>query len=142
MQVSDQQLQRLFRNIPDARMRKELADIVTNKIVKEIYCTSKTCKGRLIGFIYDTGSVGMTTDRKGKSYLRSSRHRLDGFMGFECWCGNDSRLAAQEKGYIGPAAPTKSALSKVWEKVTSNPSDYPIKAGSQIIDGFLIKEIA
>ena len=83
----------------------------------------------------------MVTDKNNESYLGTSRHRLDGFMGFECWCGNDSRLAPQEVGHLGAAPPSKSALEKIWQKVTNTPSDYPITNGEQIIDGFMIKEL-
>jgi len=140
MSVANQQLQEMFRTIPDANLRRQLADIVTGKAVKAIYCDSDKCKGRLIGHIIDNGKVNAIAD-KGKTYLRSSRHRLDGFMGFECWCGNDSRLSAQEKGHIGANAPTKSDLEKVWEKVTNKPSQYPVIKGKQKVAGFEIREI-
>lgn len=140
MSVSNQQIQEMFRAIPDANLRRQLSDIVTGKAVKAIYCDSKACKGRLLAHILDNGKVNALAD-KGKIYLRSSRHRLDGFMGFECWCGNDSRLSPQEKGHIGATAPSKSDLQKVWEKVNYKPSDYPLVNGTQKVDGFTIKEI-
>lgn len=176
MSVSNQEVQEMFRAIPDANLRRQLSDIMTAKHVKSVMCMSEDvegeivtpvldkkgepvldkegvakteqvkgvikegCKGRVIGHILDNGKVNATTDN-GKTYLRSSRHRLDGFMGFECWCGNDSRLAPQEKGYIGATAPDKTALEKVWEKVNKKPSNYPVEKGEQLIDGFKIKEI-
>lgn len=141
MNVSNQQLESMLRAIPDTRLRSELSNIVNGTIVKEIYCQSKVCKNRLIGYIYEDGRVQMVTDEDGKSYLRSSRHRLDGFMGFECWCGNDSRLSLQEQGHIGQGAPSKSELEKVWNNLSNKPSKYPIIKGQQKIDGFLVKEI-
>jgi len=140
MSVSNQQLQEMFRNIPDPHLRSQLSDIVNGRVVKNVYCTSKKCKGRLIGQILDTGKVNAVADN-GKTYLRASRHRLDGFMGFECWCGNDSRLAKQEKGHIGAFAPDKTALQKVWENLNFKPSDYPVVNGEQNIDGFILKEM-
>lgn len=140
MNVSNQQVQEMFRAIPDANMRRQLSDIMNANAVKVVTCESKKCKGRVIGHVLDNGKVNAVAD-KGKTYLRASRHRLDGFMGFECWCGNDSRLAPQEKGHIGAFAPDKTALQKVWEKVNKQPSDYPLVNGVQIIDGFKIKEI-
>lgn len=141
MNVSNAQIQELFRKIPDPKLRGQLSDLVNSKAVKAVYCVSDTCKGRLVAHITDTGKVNAITEKDGKTWLKSSRHRFDGFMGFECWCGNDSRLAAQEKGYIGASAPDKSALQKVWEKVNDKPSDYPLIRGSQTIDGFKIEEI-
>lgn len=141
MNVSNTQIQELFRAIPDPKLRSQLSNIVNSNAVKAIYCMSDTCKGRLIAHVMDNGQVNAVTTRN-KTFLRSSRHRFDGFMGFECWCGNDSRLAPQEKGHIGATAPDKSALQKVWEKVNNKPSDYPVIKGVQTIDGFKIEEIS
>lgn len=175
MNVSNTQIQELFRAIPDPKLREQLSGIVNSTAVKAVYCTSEDllgtitepvldkkgkpvvkdgvaktkevegvikegCKGRLIAYIMNTGKVQAVSEGD-KTYLRSSRHRFDGFMGFECWCGNDSRLAPQEKGYIGANAPDKTALQKVWEKVNNKPSQYPVIKGSQKIDGFEIREI-
>lgn len=141
MSVSQEQVQQMFKTIPDPKLRQQLAGIMTSKEVKTVACMSKTCKGRIIGSITDNNRVNSITEEDGKTYLRAWRHRLDGFMGFECWCGNDSRLSAQEKGHIGADAPSKSDLEKVWEKVSNKPSQYPVLKGKQVIDGFEIKEI-
>lgn len=141
MSVSQEQVQQMFKTIPDPKLRQQLAGIMTSREVKSVHCLSETCKGRVIGSVLDNSRVNSVTDDEGKTYLRAWRHRLDGFMGFECWCGNDSRLSAQEKGHIGAEAPSKSDLEKVWEKVTSKPSQYPVIQGKQKIDGFEIREI-
>lgn len=142
MPVSQAKIQEMFRAIPDPKMRQQLSSIMTSNEVKSIHCTSKKCKGRVIGHVLDNGNVTALTDKSGQTFLRAWRNRLDGFLGFECWCGNDSRLAPQEKGHIGANAPTKSDLQKVWEKVNGKPSDYKTVKGEQNIDGFVIKEIA
>lgn len=142
MPVSQEKIQEMFRAIPDPKMRQQLSSIMTSTEVKSIHCTSDKCKGRVIGHVLDNGNVTALTDKKGQTFLRAWRNRLDGFLGFECWCGNDSRLAPQEKGHIGANAPTKSDLQKVWEKVNGKPSDYKTVKGEQNIDGFVIKEIA
>lgn len=141
MNVSNAQIQELFRKIPDPKLRGQLSNIVNSKALKTVHCMSKECKGRMIAQILDNGQVNAVSDKSGKTYMRSSRHRFDGFMGFECWCGNDTRLAPQEKGHIGANAPDKSALQKVWEKVNNKPSDYPLVNGVQTIDGFQIREV-
>lgn len=140
MNVSNQQIQELFRNIPDANLRRQLSDIVNGNVVKTVHCESSKCKGRTIAHILDNGRVNAVAD-KGKTYMRAYRHRLDGFMGFECWCGNDSRIAIQEKGHIGAFAPDKTALQKVWEKVNGKPSDYAVINGVQEIDGFTLRGV-
>lgn len=137
----NQQIQEMFRTIPDPRLRKQLADIMTSKAVAQVRCMSDKCKGRLIGLINQDGAVSAVANDKGEAFLRSSRHRLDGFMGFECWCGNDSRLAKQEKGHIGAVAPSKTALEKVWSNVQHKPSEYPTVDGKQNIDGFEIRSL-
>lgn len=104
--------------------------------------SQKGCKGKVIAHLMDDGTVQAVTDLAGQTFLRSWRNRLDGHLGFECWCGADTRLSAQEKGHIGANAPSKSELEKVWENVSKKPSNYPVIKGEQNIDGFVIKEIA
>lgn len=110
------------------------------KLVKQT--TQVGCKGRVIAYVLDNGQVSPVTGKDGETYLRAWRSRLDGHLGFECWCGNDSRLSAQEKGHIGANAPSKTDLERVWENVSKKPSNYPVIKGEQNIDGFVIKEIA
>lgn len=141
MPVSQAKLQEMFRTIPDPKMRQQLSGIMTSKQLKAVHCTSDTCKGRVIGHVMDNNTVQPVTV-KGKTYMRAWRNRLDGHLGFECWCGADTRLSAQEKGHIGANVPSKSDLEKVWENVTKKPSNYPVIKGEQNIDGFVIKEIA
>lgn len=141
MSVSQAKIQEMFRAIPDPKMRQQLSNIMTSKMVKSVHCTSKKCKGKVIAHITDNNSVQEVT-KNGLTFLRAWRNRLDGFLGFECWCGADSRLSAQEQGHIGANAPSKSDLEKVWNNVNDKPSDYPVKRGEQNIDGFVIKEIA
>jgi hypothetical protein len=40
------------------------------------------------------------SNEDGLMYLRSSRRRTDGELGFECWCGADSRIAPNEDGIL------------------------------------------
>lgn len=98
------------------------------------------CKGRLIAKVYNTGKIVMTSS-DGKAWLRSSRDRFDGNKGFQCWCGQDSLLAKQEVGHIEEAAPSNEDLGAIWQKITKDPSSYPIIDGEKIVDGFMIKEI-
>lgn len=125
------------------KQRQQIADLMTGNIVKEVHCQSDTCKGRLMGHLYQNGKFRGVVDEEGKMWCRASRYRLDGFLGFQCWCGNDSRLAPQEVGNKGikQGNASKSDLESVWERVSHKPSNYPINGKNQEIDGFLIVEV-
>lgn len=99
------------------------------------------CKGRLIARIFDDGRVVMVAS-EGKAWLRSSRHRFDGHMGFQCWCGQDSLLAEAEKGVIGEAPPTREDLGAIYEKLQVKKPNYKPFQGATFVDGFEIREIA
>ena len=104
---------------------------------------SKTCKGRVIGHVYKDGSIRPTSDGD-EMYMRAYRNRLDGFLGFQCWCGNDSRLSPQEAEVPGmsTASPSKSDLERVWGNVAKKPSNYPTADGRQEVDGFRLEEVS
>lgn len=98
------------------------------------------CKGRSIAKVYSGGKIVMTSS-DGKAWLKSSRDRFDGNKGFQCWCGQDSLLAKQEMGHIGESVPSNEDLGAIWQKITKDPSSYPVINGEKIVDGFMIKEI-
>lgn len=102
------------------------------------------CKDRLIGYIYDNGQVEPVKAEDGNLYLRSTRKRLDGAVGCECWCGNDSRIALQEAGDIdfSGAQPTREGLNNIFRKVQKNPTIIENKGNRSIVDGFAFEEIA
>lgn len=139
--LSIETINKILNNLPEDH-RKVVAGILKGKITKRIICLSKSCKGRIVGFIEENGIV-RTLPSEGKIWLRASRHRLDGFMGFQCWCGNDSRLAAQEKGNVGIEmnTVTKEDLAEVFDKVTKFPSNYVTINGQQIVDNFCIEDV-
>lgn len=139
--LKNKQLEDMIKAV-DPSSRGLLKSIIQEDVSSQILCDSETCKGRHVGDIYTNGRVVATEDKDGKMWLRSSRKRFDGFMGFECWCGNDSRLAEQERGIIGKAAPSKSHLEKVWENIQAKPPQYKKTKGATTIDGFRIKEVA
>lgn len=141
MTATKAQVDAMLASIPDINQRKKMADILRGKIVKNVKCLSEECKGRLIGYVYRDGSIKLCEpDKEGKYWLRAHRHRLDGYVGFECWCGNDSRLAKQEVGHVGISV-SKEAMESVAQAVDAEPSHYPIVNGEQIIDGFLLEDI-
>lgn len=138
--------------------RKAISDIISGQIVAQVFCNSEDaykgtgkkkkltregCKGRLIGNIYKDGAFRAVSDEDGKMYCRASRHRLDGNWGFECWCGNDSRLSKHEKGVPGLEnnSVQKEDIELVFKKLETDPANYPLIDGAQEVDGFTIKLI-
>ena len=135
---------KLLDNIKDPVQRGMIQNILMNNVVKVIRCMSSSCKGRIIGNIYSDGKIAPTVDSKdGLMYMRAYRQRLDGFLGFQCWCGNDSRLCKAEIGVSGIEnnAPQKSDLEQVFNRLQNKPVYYPEKDGRQDIDNFRIENI-
>jgi hypothetical protein len=71
-----------------------------------------------------------------ESGLEGSRQRLDGHLGFRCYCGNSSILADEEKGLISVSPPTKEALYEVAERLSKRDNVVLPDLGSVTIDGF------
>ncbi len=142
--IPNSSLKQIVKSIKDPGDRQALLDIINDDVVKEIYCKSETCKNRLIGRVHRNGAIREVYNENDEAYLRSSRDRLDGYKGFECWCGNDSRIAAQEEEHIKSNGnpPSKAGLEQIFVNVKSHPSNYPVKNAKQIIDGFEIREVA
>ena len=109
----------------------------------EDYIVRAGCKGRLIGEIYDSGRAESIADEYGNHWLRSTRKRLDGAVGVECWCGNDSRISAQEAGDLkfDGQPPTKQGLESIFKKIEKNPTVVEINNGRAVCDGFAFEEL-
>lgn len=123
----------------DPKLARQLGEIVNGKVKTLIYCNSKTCKGKLIGRMYSDGSV--VSEDSDNSGCLSTRKRFDGFLGVMCLCGNDSRLAPQEKGIIRDNIPSVDDLEKIYENLTKKPSSYKTVSNKTEVDGFTIEEI-
>lgn len=155
MNVPNAAIEEMLKAIPDRKQRNQIASIINGKVEKEVYCHSqdivdakdkkklvqKGCNGRLIARIYNDGRVVMVAS-DGKAWLRSSRHRFDGQMGFQCWCGQDSLLAEAEQGIIGEAPPTREDLGSIYEKLQIKKPNYKQFQGGTFVDGFEVREIA
>lgn len=182
MQVGNKAIEEMLKNA-DPQSRKVMANILTGKIVANIYCLSqdiikkveapvldkdgepvlyktgdkkgqpktslqdaierKGCNGRLIGQVYDNGRSEPVRADDGNFYLRATRKRLDGAIGCECWCGQDSRISAQEAGDLkfDGQPPTKQGLESIFKKIEKNPTVIEIKNGRTEIDGFAFEEL-
>lgn len=121
-------------------LAQQLGNIIGGNIVKQIRCNSKKCKGAVIAHIYHDGQV-IEVKNSEKSGALSTRKRFDGYIGVLCRCGNDSRLAPQEKGVITDQIPSKEDLHKIWDRVHENPSEYPDKNGMVEVDGFTVEDL-
>lgn len=135
----------LLNSITNPRQRRDIERILNGQIVAQVRCMSESCNGRIIANIYKDGKVELTfspgkNSPENVAWLRSHRNRLDGFLGFECWCGNDSRLSKQEVGHVSTGV-TKEGLKAVAKNVDENPSRYEKIGDSLTIDGFVIQDV-
>lgn len=143
--INEKALQDMISKVKDPGLRNQLNNIVSGKVVKQVHCQSKSCQGTVIANIYVDGHIeGVNTfNKEGRlvSGLFGSRPRLDGQMGFQCACLNDSRLAEAEDGIITEKVPTKEDLDKVYKNLQKNPKPYQEKSGKLEVDGFIIETI-
>lgn len=150
MQVGQNVIKDMLGNIKDPKLREVYGSIISGKIVAQVHCMSKTCKGRVIAFIDETGKVDETDPELSpegayglySSGLEGSRQRLDGLLGFRCYCGNNSILCEEEKGIITPARPSQEALQKIAQRLGERkPNTYVPRNGKIKIDGFIVEEV-
>jgi hypothetical protein len=145
MQVSDQLVNQMLRNLPQEQ-QGIMAGILTNEYTHEVLCLGEDHpkSDRLIAYITQNLQVvplKHEVDGQPHMYLRASRRRTDGEFGFECWCGQDSRLAANEQGILGADQPSKEDLYAMAANLEQNPPQYATMNGERPVDGFNIKEV-
>lgn len=138
--IPDSELHKLIMSIPDPRQRKALGDTIAGHVEKHVRCLK--C-GRTIGKVYKSGRIEATLI-EGEAWLSSWRPRLDGFIGFQCNCGNDSRLADAEKDVAGvqQGVIDRGTLEQIYAKLSAKTPSYPETPEGQIIDGFLIERVS
>lgn len=112
--------------------------------------TRKGCKGRTIAYIDESGKVQEAEPEKSpegayglySSGLEGSRIRLDGQLGFRCYCGNNSILCKEEKGIITPARPSTEDMQTIANRLSKRKVNlYVPEDGKTNIDGFTIVEV-
>ena len=149
--ISNEALHDMLKQLPDAQARS-LAHIVNGKISHQVRCLGG-CKGNVIAYLYIDGTdsrgrikyhvePAIAPDRSMK--LRSSRVRLDGQIGFECWCGQDSRIAKHEAGILSPIwiPPTRDDLVKIATRLRDDKPYYPEINGVKEVDGFQFERVS
>lgn len=119
--------------IKDPEVAGQIKSILYHQDEKRIYCQS--CK-KEIGIVDLSGSKPRYIKESG---IMSARQRFDGEWGFECVCGNDSRIAEQEKGIITSSIPTKEDMNKIFNNIKKKPTKVVESATGKVIDGFVIK---
>ena len=99
--------------------------------------------GRTIAYINKDGTVTPVKDEQGRMWLRASRRRTDGEFGFECWCGQDSRIAPNELGILKAdgTQPSKEDLYHMAANLQKQPPKYATISGERDVDGFIIREV-
>jgi hypothetical protein len=138
MVKNEQILEMVNRTNPE--LAQQLGNIIGGNIVKQIHCDSKKCKGAVIANIYHDGQVIEVKNSEISGAL-STRKRFDGYIGVLCRCGNDSRIAPQEKGIMSGNMPSREDLQKIYDRIHKNPSEYQSKNGSVAVDGFTIEDL-
>lgn len=125
----------------DPAQRKMVTEIFDRKVRKVVKCMSKKCKGRTIALIYldrqggeHIAASGEVGNKKDPMRLLAYRKRLDGKYGFQCSCGNDSRLCEAEMGVSGieNGNPTAKDIEQVAQNLQTKKSKK---------DKFLIEKI-
>jgi len=143
--INENAISKMIEQVSDPTLRNQLASIATGKTVKQIRCLSKTCQGKIIAYMYDDGRIEevCTYNKKGElvSGLLGSRPRLDGQLGIQCACMNDSRLAESEEGIIGQFPPSKEDLEIVYNNLKKKPAHYTEKSGKLEVDKFIIEKV-
>lgn len=113
------------------------------KTHKETVVVQQGTNGRVIAYINNDGSVTPLKDENGVMWLRSSRRRTDGEYGFECWCGQDSRIAPNEDGILKAdgSQPTADDILQMAANLKQNPPKYDTIDGERDVDGFIIRKV-
>lgn len=99
-----------------------------------VYCQS--CE-KMIGLIgIQPNGIVRYFDSLG---IVSSRQRFDKTWGFQCSCGNDSRLANAERGILAAAPPTMAEMLKIKANFKAKPTKFETVGNKVICDGFIME---
>lgn len=149
MNIPDNTVKDILQQLPKAQ-RQTVLNTLNGKNTHRVYCNSGKkgqCKNRFVGYIQtvnDETKFEPVVNEAGEMHVRSWRPRMDGQMGFLCWCGNDTRISKHEEGefdYKGNI-PNKAGFNRIFERLQLNPPNYAEKNGIKNIDGFLVEAIA
>lgn len=151
MLTQDKALNDLVRSIKDRDLKRQLKDIVTQRLLYKVYCNSKKCKGTLIFNIYLRNGHQIPEEQVSiTQYEVRARKRFDNEWGFKCGkCGNDSIMCQEEKGILptGPSpnhpslTPTPDHIKQIQENLANRTAPYQEKNGKKEVDGFVLERM-
>lgn len=113
------------------------------KTHKESVLVNSGTNGRVIAQVMTDGQVIAVKDENDFMWLRSSRRRTDGEIGFECWCGQDTRIAPNEDGILKAdgSQPSKDDIMQMAANLEQNPPKYATINGERDVDGFILRKV-
>jgi len=118
--VDQETINNMLDNITDPNQRDLFGQIIRGDISQQVKCNSDDCGGRVIGRKTVSGTwIDDPLEEEGVpvSGLKSTRERLDGTLGFQCWCGNNTLVASTEEGIITANVPSKEDLLKIAQNI-------------------------
>lgn len=146
---NDNLVKDMLKNIPDPKLREQYGRMIAGDIIAVVKCLSETCAGRVIANVSADGrvtEVAPLEDADGaygrySSGLEGSRMRLDGTLGFRCYCGNNSILLEEEKGVITASPPSEQDLNTIALRLSKRTNiivPNHIKAQKE---GFMVEDV-
>jgi hypothetical protein len=138
--MDNQTIKQMLGNIKNEGQRNIIERMMFGKIKMQVTC--QKCKN-LIAYIKHDDSVEPVIDKNGVMWLLASRPRLDGLWGFQCLCGNDSRLCQAEKGNKGIEnnALTTQDVQEVLGKLEKKQTKVVKIGNANLIDNFILEDI-
>lgn len=142
--IRPNQAHQILDNITDKNLKNRLSAILNNKIVMQVVCGK--CK-HTIADVDKDNKITPVVDTTGVMWLLAFRPRLDGEWGFQCRCGNDSRLCDAEKNIEEiednrlTNANTKVVLDKIHERLKTMKKVYTEVGNTKQVDNFLITKL-
>lgn len=162
MQINQNLLKQMIKNVADPRLREAYATAISGKYPFNVYCMNPQIlkgekkpahkAGLLVGYMTARGKIVIdepTFRKVGKhkrpiAGIKTSRDRLDGVKGFSCWCGNSSIVAREEADIMVPGhVPDSNDMSKIYQRLQKRgPNPIGQLGGTLEYDGFKVEEVA
>lgn len=101
-------------------------EVTCNQCNTKIAIVNVSPAGKIIGYEEERG-------------IMAARMRLDGELGFQCMCGNDSRLAEAERGIVKGTRPSKSDVAEIYRRMKAKPTKVSKSGSQKRCDGFTTK---
>lgn len=148
MQVSQNLMNEMIKNVADPGLRDRYAMAISGKYPKSIYCMKpqkrKHKPGKLIGYIDNRDHcIEENTQNKAGEFvagLFTSRDRFDGLKGFRCHCGNSSIVCDEEADTVVPGwTPNQKDMAKIWNRLQGSNCKQSVEGPVMEYDGFKVE---